>query len=91
MQVFHGDDDSIIINLTTEEAGVMVDLCFAGAFSDLLPKNRERQKQCHAFLWDIQKHLLESAHRAKRVRTLEKQLLKPLKKTKLCESKIALI
>ena len=52
----HGDQH--LICLSSEEVGLLVDLCHAGAFSDHLPRSAARQQRLHDFLWQVQQSLL---------------------------------
>ena len=87
MQVIHVDDGSVHLRLNTDEVGIMVDLCFAGAFSDFLPQSQQRQRQCHYFLWDIQKHLLQSAQRLRQTTILDRKPQKAIKQSRIDKQK----
>ena len=57
MKVSHHGDQHLIC-LSSEEVGLLVDLCHAGAFSDHLPRSAARQQRLHNFLWQVQQSLL---------------------------------
>jgi hypothetical protein len=41
--------------------GLLVDLCHAGAFSDLLPRSRAKRRRLESFLGDVRTTLMRTA------------------------------
>jgi hypothetical protein len=56
-------DTSHLICLTDEEAGLLVDLCHAGAFSEHIASSPERRERVDAFLWRVQQSLLPAVQK----------------------------
>lgn len=52
----HGDQH--LLCLSSEEVGLLVDLCHAGAFSDHLSTSTPRRQRLQNFLWQVQQSLL---------------------------------
>jgi hypothetical protein len=52
----HGDQH--LLCLSSEEVGLLVDLCHAGAFSDHLSSSAPRRQRLQHFLWQVQQSLL---------------------------------
>ena len=61
MQVTHRSEDKVQITMSREEVAMLVDLCHAAAFSDLLPQRRESQVRVQRFVWDVQNTLFDAA------------------------------
>ena len=61
MQVTHRSEDKVQITMSREEVALLVDLCHAAAFSDLLPQRRESQVRVQRFIWDVQNTLFDAA------------------------------
>ena len=61
MQVTHRSEDNVQITMSREEVAMLVDLCHAAAFSDLLPQRRESQVRVQRFVWDVQNTLFDAA------------------------------
>jgi hypothetical protein len=61
MQITHRSEDDVQITMSREEAALLVDLCHAAAFSDLLPRRREAQLRIQRFVWDVQTNLFDAA------------------------------
>ena len=73
MQVTHRSEDKVQITMSREEVAMLVDLCHAAAFSDLLPQRRESQVRVQRFVWDVQNTLFDAAQsvwQAQRHRTM---------------------
>jgi hypothetical protein len=62
MKVTHHGEDHLLC-LTSEEVGLLVDLCHAGAFSDYLPKSPARRRRLESFLGDVRTTLMVTAQR----------------------------
>jgi hypothetical protein len=60
MKVTHHGDEHLIC-LSSEEVGLLVDLCHAGAFSDLLPRSRSKRRRLESFLGDVRATLMRTA------------------------------
>jgi hypothetical protein len=60
MKVIHHGDEHLLC-LTSEEVSLLVDLCHAGAFSDLLPRSRQKRKRLEGFLGDVRATLMRTA------------------------------
>jgi len=61
MHVTHRSEDKVQITMSREEVAMLVDLCHAAAFSDLLPQRRESQVRVQRFVWDVQNTLFDAA------------------------------
>ena len=61
MQVTQRSEDKVQITMSREEVAMLVDLCHAAAFSDLLPQRRESQVRVQRFVWDVQNTLFDAA------------------------------
>jgi hypothetical protein len=60
MKVTHHGDEHLLC-LTSEEVSLLVDLCHAGAFSDLLPRSRRKRQRLEGFLGDVRATLMRTA------------------------------
>ncbi|MEB3105434.1 MAG: hypothetical protein VKN17_06605 [Cyanobacteriota bacterium] len=60
MKVTHHGDEHLLC-LTSEEVGLLVDLCHAGAFSDLLPRSRAKRRRLEHFLGEVRSTLMRTA------------------------------
>lgn len=60
MKVTHHGDEHLLC-LSSEEVGLLVDLCHAGAFSDLLPRSRAKRRRLERFLSDVRTTLMRTA------------------------------
>ncbi|MEB3177124.1 MAG: hypothetical protein VKJ87_05950 [Synechococcus sp.] len=47
--------------MTHEEVATLVDLCFAAAASDMIPRRRDSQLRVNRFLIDVQSTLFDGA------------------------------
>ena len=54
-------EGTIQITMTSEEVATLVDLCYAAAASDLIPRRRDSQLRVNRFLDDVQCNLFEGA------------------------------
>ena len=60
MKVIHKDQEHLIC-LSSDEVALFLDLCFAGACSDLLPSNTTAKTRLRRFLGQVQECLLDTA------------------------------
>ena len=60
MKVSHHDDEHLLV-LSSEEAALLMDLCHAGVFSDLLPRQRRRRRRFDRLLAELKDSLLDTA------------------------------
>jgi hypothetical protein len=67
MKVTHHGDEHLLC-LSSEEVGLLVDLCHAGAFSDLLPRSRSKRRRLESFLGDVRATLMRTAQGQRRPR-----------------------
>ena len=65
MKVTHHGDEHLLC-LSSEEVGLLVDLCHAGAFSDLLPPSRAKRRRLESFLGDVRTTLMRTAQGQRR-------------------------
>lgn len=62
MKVTHHGDEHLLC-LTSEEVGLLVDLCHAGSFSDHLPRSSDRRRRLERFLGDVRATLMTTAQK----------------------------
>lgn len=60
MKVTHFNDEHLI-NLSSEEAALLVDVCHAAIFSDFMPQDSETQNRLMLLLGQVQIGLLPTA------------------------------
>jgi hypothetical protein len=60
MKVTHHGDEHLL-NLSSEEVALLVDLCHAAAFSDELASGGETRLRLQRFMGDVQSSLFETA------------------------------
>lgn len=60
MKVIHHDDEHLLC-LSSEEVGLLLDLCHAGLYSDLLGHDRTPPGRVMRFMGDLQQSLLNTA------------------------------
>lgn len=60
MKVIHHDDEHLLC-LSSEEVALLVDLCNAGLYSDLLGHDRTAPAPVMRFMGDLQQSLLRTA------------------------------
>ena len=61
MKAIAEQEGTIQITMTSEEVATLVDLCYAAAASDLIPRRRDSQLRVNRFLDDVQCNLFEGA------------------------------
>ena len=54
-------EGTLQITMTQEEVATLVDLCFAGAASDMVPRRKDSQLRINRFLVEVQDALFERA------------------------------
>ena len=54
-------EGTLQITMTQEEVATLVDLCFAGAASDMVPRRKDSQLRINRFLVEVQSTLFEDA------------------------------
>lgn len=62
MKVIHHDDEHLLC-LTSDEVALLVDLCHAGLYSDLLGHDRTPPGRMMRFVGDLQTALFSTAQR----------------------------
>jgi len=62
MRVIHKDQEHLV-TLSSDEVSLLLDLCFAGACSDLLPTNHSAKTRVKRFLGQVQECFLDTAQR----------------------------
>jgi len=60
MKVTHKDQEHLV-SFSSDEVAMLLDLCFAGACSDLLPSSNSARERVKKFLGSVQECLLETA------------------------------
>ncbi|MEI6829736.1 MAG: hypothetical protein WCK64_07785 [Synechococcaceae cyanobacterium ELA445] len=69
MKVIHKDQEHLL-SFSSDEVALLLDLCFAGACSDLLPSTNSAKTRVRRFIGQVQECLLETVQQdllAKRV------------------------
>ena len=61
MNVSPQPEGTLQITMTQEEVATLVDLCFAGAASDMVPRRKDSQLRINRFLIAVQTTLFEKA------------------------------
>ena len=54
-------EGTLQITMTQEEVATLVDLCFAGAASDMVPRRKDSPLRINRFLVEVQSTLFEDA------------------------------
>jgi hypothetical protein len=62
MRVIHKDQEHLV-TLSSDEVSLLLDLCFAGACSDLLPSTQSAKTRVKRFLGQVQECFLDTAQR----------------------------
>ena len=60
MKVIHKDQEHLV-SLSSDEVALLLDLCFAGACSDLLPSTTSAKTRVRRFIGQVQECLLDTA------------------------------
>ncbi|WP_411875835.1 hypothetical protein [Vulcanococcus limneticus] len=60
MKVTHHDDEHLLC-LSSDEVALLVDLCHAATFSDMLPSQADQQRRLQQFMAQVQTSLLGTA------------------------------
>ncbi|MFZ4567376.1 MAG: hypothetical protein ACOYMY_13030 [Prochlorococcaceae cyanobacterium] len=60
MKVTHLDDEHLL-NLSSSELALLVDMLYAGLFSDLLPVDADTRQQVNALMAQVQEGLFDAA------------------------------
>ena len=60
MKVIHKDQEHLV-SLSSDEVALLMDLCFAGACSDLLPSTNSAKTRLRGFIGQVQESLLDTA------------------------------
>jgi hypothetical protein len=60
VKVSHHDNEHLLV-LSSEEAALLMDLCHAGVFSDLLPRQRRHRRRFDRLLAELKDSLLDTA------------------------------
>ena len=60
MKVIHKDQEHLV-SFSSDEVALLLDLCFAGACSDLLPSTNSAKTRVRRFVAQVQECLLDTA------------------------------
>ena len=60
MKVIHRDQEHLV-SFSSDEVALLLDLCFAGACSDLLPSTNSAKTRVRRFIGQVQECLLDTA------------------------------
>ena len=60
MRVIHKDQEHLV-SFTFDEVALLLDLCFAGACSDLMPSTNSAKTRVRRFIAQVQECLLDTA------------------------------
>ena len=60
MKVVHKDQEHLV-SFSSDEVALLLDLCFAGACSDLLPSTKSAKSRVRRFVAQVQECLLDTA------------------------------
>ena len=60
MKVIHKDQEHLV-SFSSDEVALLLDLCFAGACSDLMPSTTTARTRVKRFLGEVQECLLDTA------------------------------
>jgi len=60
MKVIHKDQEHLV-SFTSDDVALLLDLCFAGACSDLLPSSNSAKTRVRRFIAQVQECLLDTA------------------------------